>query len=302
MTIAVQPAAAQQDLPVTRMAFTSVTVADMNRADALIALNMLAQTFIKNRSIGTRIVADLCDQEALPAAIQSRKIDIAILRTDEFIPLQKAGLVEPMAVAFQHGSPAEEFILLVNGTQGIKDIRGLQARSLMVMWGRRTGLSRMWLDVLLHDAGLPTAEIFFSEVRESPKLSAVVLPVFFRQKDACVVTYAGFETMVRLNPQLGRQLSILSRSAPILPSLMCFRRGFDPKLRERLLAAVEDLHSDPAGSQALTMFGMEKLERCTPDHLKSALALVDQYQRFKSSPLRQSGRVDSGAQGNAIAH
>ena len=75
----------------------------------------------------------------------------------------------------------------------------------------RMSLALAWLDIALFNDGCrPVAE--FCRVEQNKKLTKVVLPVFFRQNDACVVTRRGFKTMSELNPQVGQQLRVLASS------------------------------------------------------------------------------------------
>jgi hypothetical protein len=108
----------------------------------------------------------------------------------------------------------------------------------------------------------------------------VVLPVFFRQSDACVVTRSGFETMVELNPQLGRQLKILARSPEVVPAVFCFRADYAAGFKEDLFAGVRDLHKSAAGQQVLTVFQSDKIEDQPMSCLDSALELLATHQKL----------------------
>ena len=86
------------------------------------------------------------------------------------------------------------------------------------------------------------------------KVSAVVLPVFFRAADACLVTRQGFRTMSELNPQVGRQLREIAASPPLLPTVTCIRADYEPTIREIAVEAIREAGKNPASQQLLTVF------------------------------------------------
>ena len=55
------------------------------------------------------------------------------------------------------------------------------------------------------------------------KPSQAILPVFFKQAEAALVTRATFDTAVELNPQLGAALRTLSRSPQLIPAVAAVR-------------------------------------------------------------------------------
>jgi hypothetical protein len=52
----------------------------------------------------------------------------------------------------------------------------------------------------------------------------------------------------------------------------------------------------------LADLSLERLIRCSPDHLKSALNLVDQYQRSKGNSVSRLRQADSEARGETVVH
>jgi len=137
--------------------------------------------------------------------------------------------------------------------------------------------------LLQHQLGL--AAQFWGRTTEATKLLRVILPVFFRQADACLVTLKGFETMSELNPQIGRQLRILAKSEAVVPSLFCFRGDYLSPNREKILQEVSRLNQTPAGLQTLTLFQTEQLFISDPAALASSCALLDLHRRLCAEAL-----------------
>jgi phosphonate transport system substrate-binding protein len=107
-----------------------------------------------------------------------------------------------------------------------------------------------------------------------------VLPVFFRQADACLVTRLGYATMCELNPQLAKQLRILAESPKLLTSFLAFHKDCPPETRRKFRAAVTELHKSVVGRQALMLFGSTRLVPVDISALRTSLELLHAYERL----------------------
>jgi ABC-type phosphate/phosphonate transport system substrate-binding protein len=262
--------------------FTSAMISEMNRNDAAVSIKAIAEMIIRKRSIQATPQAAIYDDLAsLRKALKTGEVEVVSLRVDEFLEMEADKTLEPAFVGVRDGSWAEEYLLLAHAQDPIINLSGLRAKSLIMYAGRRTGLARIWLDSLLRASNLPEASQFFGEIKESTKLSKAVLPVFFKQGDACLVTRSGFKTMVTLNPQVGKQLVIIKESPLVLPSLTCIRRNMEAALKDKVIAALGELHNDSAGQQALTLFSLDRLIPCTKEHIQTAIDIMEQYRSFK---------------------
>ena len=173
----------------------------------------------------------------------------------------------------------EEYVLLVHQDSEIHRIEDLRGRSVMFWKNSRMSLASAWLDIALFNNGCPrVAE--FCRVTQNNKLSKVVLPVFFRQSDACVVTRRGFKIMSELNPQVSQQLRVLASSPELVPSGFCFRRDYDDPLREIIVTEMGSLTATPAGQQVLTLFQSGPLEAWPISCLDSAFELLATHERL----------------------
>ncbi len=97
------------------------------------------------------------------------------------------------------------------------------------------GVPQMWLDTFLVKQGLTRSKYFFTNIKEVDKVSQAVLPVFFKQADACLVSRSGFETMVELNPQIGEQLAIQATSPGFILGGVFFRRDFRADIKKLIM-------------------------------------------------------------------
>jgi ABC-type phosphate/phosphonate transport system substrate-binding protein len=261
--------------------FTAAMISEMNPNDASASIKVLAEMITRKRSIEGAPKAEIYDDLAsLRKALKDGSADIVALRVDEYLDLEPDKLLEPGFVGLRNGNWAEEYLILVHIQSGIRDIQGLREKGLSILAGRRTGLAKVWLESLLRENNLPESARFFGEVNELSKTTKVVLPVFFRQKDACLVTRSGFNTMSILNPQVGKQLVIIKESPLLLPSLICVRRNMESNRKTKIMFALSELHEDSAGQQALTLFSLDRLIPCKSEHIQTAVNILDKYRAF----------------------
>jgi phosphonate transport system substrate-binding protein len=137
-------------------------------------------------------------------------------------------------------------------------------------------LAPAWVAGLM---GLPNTESVGMTRIDSP--SRTVLPVFFRQADASVVTSDVFEISCELNPQLKKDLQVLAISPEVVPAGFFFRTGYASDARDKLEAAMLSLHETPAGQQVLTMFQGDGMVKQPISCLESSRQLWEESGRSR---------------------
>jgi hypothetical protein len=111
--------------------------------------------------------------------------------------------------------------------------------------------------------------------------------VFFRQSDACLVTTNALELACELNPQLHKDLKILTISPPLISTLFFIRPGCASSVHKTMESALLELHSTVAGQQVLTLFQGSHMAVFGYDgfQLKQILPLFRLSQSFSSAFL-----------------
>lgn len=263
---------------------------EVNENDAKASVKLWGQMLARERGIATdtdtKIYKDLPD---LAEALRNRSVDALGLLVEEYEYLNRETKLAPLFVTHSGGRVEEEYVLLVHRDSGIDDLGQLQGRSMAFYDNPRASLAPAWLDTLLVKAGFKPAAGHLGKTTAVGKLPNVVLPVFFRKIDACVVNRGGFETMVELNPQVGKQLRPLTTSPPLVPAVFCLRAEYAPAFKERLLAGIRELHTTAAGQQVLTVFRSERMEERPTSALQSALELLAEHRRLVPSSGRTGG-------------
>ena len=274
----------QSDRSVFRVGFSSMMFSDVNKNDAKAALKAWAQTVAGERGIETDPDPSiLTGLDELTSALRNKQVDMVALLAEEYRALNAAVPLAPLFFAYLNGKVEEVVVLLAHRDSGIERVEDLKGLRLITHSNPRASLAIPWLNSVLLEKGLrPTAE-FLGLVSQNTKLSSVVLPVFFRQSDACLVTRSGFDTMSELNPQIGKALKVLATSPKMVPTLLCFRADYSPAFKDKLFAGLRDLHLSPAGQQVLTIFHSEKLEEMPASGLQSALDLLTHCEELRKA-------------------
>jgi ABC-type phosphate/phosphonate transport system substrate-binding protein len=215
-------------------------------------------------------------EEALEVARRG-ELEAVNLSAIDFLQAGEQAALEPMMVGvFADGTTMQEFVLLVRNDGGIGKLADLQGKKLLVNrldWQ----IARLWLEVLLCREGLPDSGVHLGKIASVEGASKQVLPVFFGQVDACIVTATGFATLAELNPQLGRELTVVARSPALLLYLGCLVPGLDEELCRDFMDMAQSLHRDSSGRQLLALFGLERTVPFKMEYLESLKELVAEY-------------------------
>jgi len=256
-----------------RVAFTSVMFAGVNVNDARAALSVFADMIAGGRGLHFETETEIFDDvDALGRALDAGRIHLAAMSTEQYRRLRRPAFGSVL-LGGRRGRYQEEFLLLVK-KGGVTKLADLKGRTLATVDGFSHAMSLAWLDTILLEAGLGPAAAVFGSITKMPKPARAVLPVFFGQQDACLISRYGYELMVELNPQIGTVLAPLAESAPVLHAVLLFDRRYVSVNRQGVIESMLTLHESPRGQQVLSMFGIDRMMVGSPADLAPALALL----------------------------
>lgn len=266
-----------------RIAFSSSMFTEVKVEDARAAMKAWMLSVARERGIPVDPDAKVSDSlEELLRMLQNGMADGFAGTAVECWQLSKVMKFDRVAVAVSRDRLTEEYVVLVHRDSGIEDVRELRGRRLVVLQSPRMSLAMVWLDTLLMQKGLEPTSGFCGGVTSVNKLSKVVLPVFFRQSDACVVTCRGFQTMSELNPQVGKTLRVLAVSPEMVPSGFIFRSESASSFRDQMLTEMGRLSDSPAGQQILTLIRADRVEEKPISCMAGAFELLATHERLSS--------------------
>jgi ABC-type phosphate/phosphonate transport system substrate-binding protein len=275
------PALAEEADHPFRFGFSTALMPEVNENDSRVAMKAWAQSVVKNGMANANPNVLFChDLTVMAAALRAGEVDGIAITTPEFFELQKEVKFSRYVFAVMDSSISNQYVLLVQQDSRFKKIEDLQGRELLIQRHSQMCLARPWLDTVLLEKKLKPAQSFFGQITDGDKLTQTVLPVFFHKTDACLVTRKGFKAMGDLNPQVFRQLRVLTASPELVPTGFFFRAGYNPVQLERCISEFTRVHETPAGQQILTVFQTERLEEHPPSVLDSSLALLERDQQL----------------------
>ncbi len=269
------------DPAVIRVGYSTQLLPDLDERDARVAIEVWSKEL--NRSMGTayRPKAVLYrDLTAITEALTRGEIDLISMTALEYLKIRDRVPAEPAIIPLYRTEKEGEMVLIVHRDSGITSAQQLKNRKVLVQSGHRGDIAVMWMDILLMRKGQPQADQFCS-LRRVNKASQAVLPVFFMQADAAVVSRQALDTVAELNPQISREIAEIGSSKPVVHSVSCFRKNIEINMRNALYKAAVDLDKDAYGRQVLMMFQLKRLGEYEPKYLDYLSSLVTDHSNLK---------------------
>ncbi|MDH3237890.1 MAG: phosphate/phosphite/phosphonate ABC transporter substrate-binding protein [Deltaproteobacteria bacterium] len=269
----------QLRLPSLAIGYSASVISNVDPGDAKAATKVWADMIMRRK--GAIVESETMVLKNLPAlekALKEKRVDLIFLLPQEYLEARDRLPIVPLVASTPKEGLYEEFVLLVRKDSALATVRDLRRKRLTVETDQKGTLPLMWLETLLMREGeFEDIEQYFAGVKATHKPSQTILPVFFRQADGCIVTRTAFQTMVELNPQLGKEIREIAISPPFITSIGCLRQDYYDKYKEVLTEHLVNLHEDPQGKQILTLFRKGRLVLFEPPYLASVDALVKEH-------------------------
>jgi ABC-type phosphate/phosphonate transport system substrate-binding protein len=192
-----------------RLLYSDSLFLNVNRNDGLAAIKTWVEAMGRRRGYQLAVEIGFYDRvEETTARIREKTVDMITCTSLEYLQLTPTGQIEPV---FSPGwyQVSDEYVMLTRRDRHFTTLADLRGKG-VVFYRTGAGLGRLWVDASLGEHGLGSVNDFFGSNSEAPKVSSVILPLFFGKTDAAVVKRYGWETMKEMNPQLAVQLQILS--------------------------------------------------------------------------------------------
>jgi ABC-type phosphate/phosphonate transport system substrate-binding protein len=268
------------------IAYSDKLFFNTNLRDAQAATKVLTDAIIKKKGIeATNETIIFHDISAIESEIQKNKIDIVALPLIDFIKFKEKKIIEPFAVHVRDGNVFDRYILLIRKDSGIKSIRELKNKKLILLTSERENISYYWLESLLFKNNFSDASEFFSNIKEADKASQAVLSVFFKNSDVCIVLNKSYQTVTELNPQIEKELTVLEISPEFVFSIVCIRSNMTKSENRNLLEeTLLNLHNEPQGKQILTLFKIDRLKPYKPEYIINGEFLLKEYDKSIKNP------------------
>ncbi|EGY25108.1 hypothetical protein DA2_2689 [Desulfovibrio sp. A2] len=261
-----------------RLGYVEYFLPGVDRKDVALAVELWARRYVETeRGLDVRLTAYHSRNE-MRKALAKGQVDVVHLPTVDYLLLAREMDLKPFGVPVTDGEFGERYVLVAAKGSGITRVSQLRGARLLVqaMSAGPESLPLRWVERQLRDQGLPPAARHFSGVEYEVQASRVLLPVFFGQAPACVVTERSLRTMIEMNPQVGAQLERIAVSPPLIDFVMCLAPTVDPSLAPRYAELGLGLSDNPWGKQMLLLLQLDGIAPFRPEAIEPARRLVEQ--------------------------
>ncbi len=210
-------------------------------------------------------------------ALIKDEVDILIMIPEDFVRLRAQYQLDPILSADYGDHFYNEILLLVRKDSGITEVGQLRGKNLLVDVGQQGNIPMKWLDSFLTTRLFSSAKKFFGSIHEYTKSNQVITQVFFGKADACLVSRNLFELSAELNPQLKSKLHVLEQSPGFVTGIIAARKGLKKSTRDDIAGILAEMYTDPKGKQIMTLFRINRLVPCLPEHLVSVEKLIHEH-------------------------
>lgn len=274
------PAAAQQRSGSVRFGISDSLTGQMNLGDARAAMQVWLKRI--SQDVGLTLVYPPSVFEpfaSLAAALRNGDLDGLIANIFEY--RQVRNFLDRSTVIVPVQKDNLRYVLLTRAEEHQQNVAALRGRKLILLDNLYTNLAPAWLANLLEDEVHQQADSFFASVTKKEKANHAILPVFFGQADACLVTSHAFLTLCELNPQVALRLKPVATSPEVATMLWCFSRNADSDRLRRLTRIIEGIADTPVGRQVMTLFQCDRLASRPAEFLQHSLAILARAEQRK---------------------
>lgn len=267
-----------------RIGLTPLAVSTLSVNDGKAAIDVWAQAIAGEVKLDLKTeVTVYPSSAAFMDALHEGQPQLAIMDFGEYQRVTAKTEMDAVFLYQINDRSAEPMILVVREDSGIQKVADLRDKSLLFHQSIRTTLGEPWLAVELNRNHLPSPSNLLARLDREAKAQRCLYRVFFKNEDACIVNEQSFLTAAELNPQLGAQLRIIARSAPLTSTVIAFPHYYISPLRNRFETALTEAHEGPKGQQTLTVFGIERIIRCPPGAMDASAELWKEYSNLLNS-------------------
>lgn len=261
--------------------FSNKVLLNIRPADAQVALSLLV-SHISNQKLKNVIETKFYDNSVdIISDYNLGKIHFLAVLAQDYIKLKNKISLDAEFVSKMEGSVLFKYYLLTNRSRNI--FNGANRNNKLIIFNSMgNDLPYEWLDNLLEETYSTNAQGVFGDIKEVRKPSQAVLPVFFGNAEACIITDYAYKTIVELNPQIEDSLLINYYSPDFPLGVLCLSNGLVPEYKKVFKQSISELSLAEKGKQILSLFKIEDNVEFKEEYLKNLYELFDPSERMKN--------------------
>jgi ABC-type phosphate/phosphonate transport system substrate-binding protein len=266
----------------------------VNPKDAQVAVEMDLLRYYKTQLPDMSIDFEFMkDRNKALRLLQERKLHGISLSGIDFLFMKDKAPIRPVFVTSKNNQPTESYVLVTSVETTLESLSKSPQRRLMTESIGDQSIGLIWLDTVLWDHGYAARTEFFTTIRHADKPARIVLPVFFRQAEACLVPESAYDTMAELNPQIGKRLKVLLRSPGFVRTVNCLLDNLHPDFVAIMRENALHMNDTVEGRQLAMIFQIKGSFLYSPKYLKETQRVYQQYQQMIRARNRDERRTYS---------
>lgn len=272
---------------VLEIGFSSKVFPDIDNRDVKVAMELWARELSRSAGIPDAHVTIFRDAHELLGEVRQGRLHMVTMSAIEYLRYHDNIPFYPAFVSDNKTGRNMEQLIIVHRNSGIKSVNELRGKSFAILPPAKYEAAHIWLDTIMKRIGFVDRNACFRQVKEFPKASQAIMGVFFRQVDGCIVSRGSFETCKLLNPQLGRELSIIAESKSLMGDISCLPVGISVRLKESMEKAALHLQENSVGKQILILFQIDRVVSFKNSDLNGTVELLAERERVPAKPARK---------------
>lgn len=266
-----------------KIGFSKILFDNVDSRDAEVSIKMWGKELIKYNLLNLSLTTIVYEAEnEMIEALNNRQIDLISLPIVDYLRIRDRVNIKPSVINSIDNRPGHNLVLVVRKDKQLNKIEDLKNKSINLSTNSYGFLAEMWIATEINSK-LDNYNTFFSEVNKLDKPAQVMLPVFFKQADACILPKQSYRTLIELNPQLQNELVVIKESPVFVNSIMCWNYSMDKSLIEPLLLAISNIPNTGSGKQILTLFKSDGIIEYDEKYLEETEKIFNKYNLIKKN-------------------
>jgi phosphonate transport system substrate-binding protein len=260
-------------------AYSNTVFTEVAVKDAAAAMQIYADEISRQLGYSNKMVT-YDHLETLISEVRNGNFDLVALPSSlEYLRIRDKVGLELAIGRLKGGKMSHKYLLLTHQNRGYTKLGDLRHRKLTIPKGDR--VAQLFLNTTLLREKQGEMQGFFSSIEERAKSSQVLLSVFFGQADACITTDVSFQTMVEMNPQVGKNLKVMASSPELVTQVSVFRKSLREEIKQNVRGLGRSFKKSDRGRQMLLLFKIDDLAPLEDSDLSSIRDLASEYERLK---------------------
>ncbi len=267
---------------------------DADLADARAVSSVFLQEILDNWAVnlGNRVIV-YEDLNVLRKDIREKAMDIIALTTPEYFMLRTQVDITPFLTYRLSDRILDRMLLVSRKDSRIRSVNELKGRKIAVYSNLNDefNLPNLWFTTLVLQHGGNYRKDYASSVYSVRKGTNAISDVFFKNAEAAVVPEMEFTVSREMNPQIGKQLSVIDSSKEMLYSVLCYTGKLISCLArydDRNVQSVSDMlcntNKIEAGRHFLNIFRITSFIPFESAYLNNTEALFNEFRGLQANP------------------